>query len=150
MPDTYDEKKLWIDVIEKSYGDTQFRGFGTVCSLHFSSTDIENVTGRVRLKNGAVPMLTWCEKCVNLNSRLDEEKQLNIRSRLNNSIELHGKNHQIEKLTQKCSDQLMQIAALKAKVADLEKNKKEFESKNRKLEEQVVQHYGVANIDVIT
>lgn len=60
--------------------------------------------------------------------------------RLNNEIELHGKKQKIEKLTQKSSDQSMQIAALKAKLTLLEKTKKEYESKNAELGQQIVQH----------
>lgn len=168
MPDTYDEKKVWIDIIEKSYNDTQFRGFGSVCNLHFSSSDIEIRNGKAKLKKGAVPTLNSlyensilfdgdnndncegvCNGCTNLNSKLEDEIQRNTRIRLNNEIELHGKIQKIEKLTQKCNDQSMQIGALKAKVAYLEKMKKEYVSKNSVLEQQLVQHYGAADVNVI-
>lgn len=166
MPNTYDEKKVWIDIIEKGYDDTKFRGLGSVCNLHFSSSDFENHNGRAKLKKGAVPTLNslyenslfdenndnWervCNGCNNLNSKLDEENRLNTRIRLNNEIQLHERNQKIEKLSQKCSNQSLQIAALKAKVAHLERTKKDDESKNSVLEQQLVQHYGATNVNVI-
>lgn len=68
--------------------------------------------------------------------------------RLNNEIELYGQKQQVEKLTQKCMDQSMQIASLKKEVAYLQKINKELESNNEMLQHQVLQNHGAANVTV--
>lgn len=93
---------------------------------------------------------TVCTQCADLNSALNAEKQLSNRIRLNCEIEQYKTNQQIEKLTQKCSDQSIQMKALKQKIACLEKNLKGQESKNENLAEKLMQCYNAANVTVIS
>lgn len=143
--------------------DHQCKGSGWICNLHFVSVDIERVRGRFKLKIGAVPTLfdaqenqssldadqncsnideistlrNSCNECNDLILERNQLKRMLLKNQIDANIQLQIKEKKIEKLEEKCYDQILIINSLKEKDVSLEKMVKHNESQIRNLQEQL-------------
>lgn len=130
---------------------------GWLCNLHFLSTDIEKVKGRLRLKADAVPVrfntpnitgldrildniavdeiANSCNNCNDLSLELKDLKQMLLEIKMNTDIQLQMKNQQIEKMKIKCNDLTLKNNGLKEQNVFLERMLKNHEIQIKNLRE---------------
>lgn len=164
FPSEEEQKKQWLNAINMSNDvDHQCKGSGWICNLHFVSVDIERVRGRFKLKIGAVPTLfdaqenqssldadqncsnideistlrNSCNECNDLILERNQLKRMLLKNQIDANIQLQIKEKKIEKLEEKCYDQILIINSLKEKDVSLEKMVKHNESQIRNLQEQL-------------
>lgn len=159
-------KDKWIDAINKNNDEkSRTNGIGFLCDQHFLSNDVQKHKGRLKLKNGAIPVnfvsstdqtilepvlnnnsvayaqtnnsTIGCTECSALTTERDELKRILIQTNIDSEINLQKEREKFKKYVEKCEEKSNEIRLLKEQLRYWKAKQSEYIEKINSLKAQL-------------